>query len=486
MLGIDAIRGRFAVIVVSMLWLNTIMMGVVAITHSSGSALTVLALGLLSTASATAIWLMRGTSWVTRQVTSVVAIGHVMLLVFDFAGGPYQIDMHMYFFATLAILSGWLDWRAVLSAALATVFHHLGLNFLYAYAVFPNGANIARVMLHAVIVIIETGALIWMVETLRTAMYQAEADRHEADAARLEAERSQSRIADLTREAEDERRKTIAEISGSFEAKVASVTDQVAPAVADLQAAAETMLATATGTGTRFEEVVSTSGQARSNIQAIAGAADGLRNSIATIREQATRSQGEAVSASRKAEEAARTVSEMVAGAETISQVVDLIRSIAEKTNLLALNATIESARAGDAGRGFAVVAQEVKQLATQTATATEEISAQIASIQQVSANAQGSMNQVVETIATSMQILTDLGRSIEEQLDATSEISDTVSRTVDETFTLDGSVGAIHSEIRDAATQSRTVIDAANLLSRHTGQLQAEMAEFVRMVRQA
>ncbi len=486
MYGIEAIRSKFSYFMIGLLWINTALMGLLIFLLPASAVTGVFIIGLLSSAGATVLWALQKTSWLTRQVTSLVAIGHVMLLVIAFTGTPYQIDVHMYFFAALAIMAGWLDWRVVVSASVATTLHHLGVNALYASAVFPNGANLGRVLAHAVIVVVETGALAWMLETLRASMCKAEREQMASEAAKQEAERSNSQIAELTEKAETERRNTLLGISEKFEAKVASVLSQVAPAVAHLQQTAETMRHTTAGAGERSKNVVATSGKARSNIMTIADAAEAMRLSISTIREQASKSQNEAEMASQKAGEAAGTVAAMVAGAETISQVVDLIRSIAEQTNLLALNATIESARAGEAGKGFAVVAQEVKQLATQTAKATEEISAQIASIQQVSSSAQESMNSVVETIQASMEILVGLGHSIEDQLNATSSISQTVSDTVDDTRMLDGSVTGINDEINKTATQSETVINAASQVASHTEQLQNEMAEFVRIVRQA
>ncbi|NRG17492.1 hypothetical protein HPQ64_07315 [Rhizobiales bacterium] len=484
--GIEAIRARFAPFIIALLWLNTAIMAAAIFLFPNPNSTIVLVLSLALAIGGTALWAVQKSSWLTRQFTAVVAMGQVMLLVLDFAGTPYQIDVHMYFFATLAILAGWLDWRAILSASAVTIVQHLLLNTLYASAIFPEGANILRVLAHAAVVFLETGALVWMLETLRASMCKAEREQMAATDAKHAAEQSQERVESLTRQSDEDRRRAIAEISERFEAKVASVVSEVAPAVAELQKAAEAMRVKATGAGNGSRMVVETSNNTRSNVMTISESAESMRQAIATIREEANRSQTEAESASSKAGEAARTVSEMVASAETISQVVDLIRSIAEQTNLLALNATIESARAGEAGKGFAVVAQEVKQLATQTAKATEEISAQIASMQAVSSTAQESMNSVVDTIRNSMEILVGLGESIEGQLRATSEISDVVSVTVEDTRALDGSVGEIHKDISETAEQSESVISIATQLASHTTSLQDEVTDFVRIVREA
>jgi methyl-accepting chemotaxis protein len=189
-------------------------------------------------------------------------------------------------------------------------------------------------------------------------------------------------------------------------------------------------------------------------MQAVASGAEELAASVSEISRQAS----DALSISTKAVEQANETNTIVSGlaqaAQKIGDVVKLINSIAEQTNLLALNATIEAARAGEAGRGFAVVASEVKSLATQTSKATEEISGQIAEVQSSTASAVTVIEAISQTISRINEISAAIAASVEEQSSVTQNISKNMQVAAK-------GVGDINASMSEIATAARSV-DAA------------------------
>jgi methyl-accepting chemotaxis protein len=177
-------------------------------------------------------------------------------------------------------------------------------------------------------------------------------------------------------------------------------------------------------------------------------------------------------------------MNELKTSAQQISDVVNLISDIAEQTNLLALNATIEAARAGEAGKGFAVVASEVKNLATQTARATEDITAQVSGIQQVSEQAASEISAILETINEISATTSAVAAAVEEQTAATGEISNNTRRAFDGTVQVKGEVGYIVNFADEAASASHDVYVAAEELGSDAEQVRTEMDGFLSQIK--
>ncbi|MCK5545875.1 MAG: methyl-accepting chemotaxis protein, partial [Rhodospirillaceae bacterium] len=180
----------------------------------------------------------------------------------------------------------------------------------------------------------------------------------------------------------EKRRKDRLSMAEQFEASVGAVVEMVSSAAEEMQDTAKGMSSTADMTSKQSTTVAAAAEEASTNVQTVASASEELSSSISEISRQVAQSTQISSEAVSEVEGANEKVKGLANAANKIGEVVALITDIADQTNLLALNATIEAARAGDAGKGFAVVASEVKNLATQTAKATEEISAQIDGIQ--------------------------------------------------------------------------------------------------------
>ncbi|HTO84367.1 MAG TPA: globin-coupled sensor protein, partial [Methylomirabilota bacterium] len=209
-----------------------------------------------------------------------------------------------------------------------------------------------------------------------------------------------------------------------FDGKMSSVLSTVKTSAAGMQSVAQALAGNVEETSRRSLAVSAASEEASVNVQTVASAAEELSSSIGEIRRQV----GESARIANKAVDEAQSTNQVIRAlhdaTQKVGDVVKLINDIAGQTNLLALNATIESARAGEAGKGFAVVAAEVKNLANQTAKATEDISAQIADIQSATKSAVGAIDGISSTITEINHIATAIAAAVEEQGAATQEIA--------------------------------------------------------------
>ena len=198
MTELDRLRHHFGLFLVALTWIHVPFIAFVAWWLGHGVVPPTL-VALMLAVALQASWSLRGPAPVTRYVSAVALMGQPALLVFLFAGHPWQMDMHMYFFATLALVIGWCDWRPVVVAALTVAAHHLMLNFVFPYAVFPLGADLPRVYLHASIVAFQTVVLVWLGFTLNASFRRI---KTMSDEIVLYNETLEERIKERTKEAE--------------------------------------------------------------------------------------------------------------------------------------------------------------------------------------------------------------------------------------------------------------------------------------------
>ncbi len=300
----------------------------------------------------------------------------------------------------------------------------------------------------------------------------------------VEVDRMAEQAEEQKKRTEAEKRAMMVKMADDFDASVGGIVQTVSSASAELQATAEAMTGISQQTSTQATEASQGSQQTLHNVQSVASATEELTSTIGEISQQVA----QASSASQQAvEEVGNTSRQMSALAETankIGEVIELISGIAEQTNLLALNATIESARAGEAGKGFAVVANEVKELASQTAKATSEISQQISDIQNATHQATGSMDSVAQAISRVDEISTAIAAAMEEQSAATQEIASSVNQAAVGTQHVNDNIASVNEASQEAGAASGQVMSAAGELSQQAEILKGEVEKFILQVR--
>ncbi|WP_135080415.1 nitrate- and nitrite sensing domain-containing protein [Terasakiella sp. SH-1] len=276
------------------------------------------------------------------------------------------------------------------------------------------------------------------------------------------------------------------ELTDIFRNEVAASIQTMASAAKGLEDHAESMSAATETSRTQSTMVASAATQATSNVETVAAAAEELSSSIQEISRQVEHSATIANAATSNADSAQHTIEGLADGANKIGEVVQIITDIAEQTNLLALNATIEAARAGEAGKGFAVVASEVKNLANQTAKATEDITAQINTIQGDTERAVEAIASVTHTIGEMNDVTNNVAQAIDQQGSATQEISANVNEAATGTRDVSNNIEGVAQANEETGRMSNEVFNSAKQVSNNADDLNQTIHNYLENMKNA
>lgn len=370
----------------------------------------------------------------------VMAVTYPMLAALMLAMASttgWIIDMHMVFFAFLAVLAALADWRVIVVGTLVTALHHLLLNFVAPTYVFPDGADLMRVVFHAVIVLIEAAVLIVLCRQFEVLIRNLmEARRAEAALdARRNADR-EARAADqrLVLNGLSERLRALAAgdlshrlhtpFPGEFDqarillndscaeldqlvSAVVLTADRVATGSHELREASGDLAAKTEQQTAAIETAARTAGTLLNDIEAQAGLWSATRATALEAKADADRGTDDIAAA-------AEAITRIEASSAEIGEMIGFIDTIAFQTNLLALNAGVEAARAGEAGKGFAVVAGEVRELAQRSAESATAIKQLVASSKEEVATGVARVQQLVRLLASLVARFSDIAGQVD------------------------------------------------------------------------
>ena len=282
------------------------------------------------------------------------------------------------------------------------------------------------------------------------------------------------------------RAERLRQMTGEFDGRVREELASVTASATKMRETAESLSVTAEETSMHAASVAAAADQASGNVQTVATASEELGTSIQEIsrqvQEQSAKAQ-QAATATGRSRERVQGLSEK---AQSIGEVVGLITSIAEQTNLLALNATIEAARAGDAGKGFAVVASEVKNLANQTAKATEQIAGQIGAVQEETGVTVEAIEAIAGEISTVAEIAGSIASAVEEQNTATQEIGRNVTEAAQGTHDVSSTIATVTEAAATTGTAANRMLGSATTQAEKANTLNALIRTFLEDVRAA
>jgi len=486
-----SLRTRAAIAIISLLWINVGMLVLRYWWGMDADPVIVLGGGAAIAGAATLTWWRDRTGTATQISTALAHAASVALLVYAFSGSPFQIDMHMYFFASLAICASWVNWRPTLAFAGLTAVHHLVLFFLIPAAVFPGETGFSRVILHAVILVLEAGALVALGHSLAKAFAQNDEAMRETriatdqatemsqkaeqaqqqnleDSKRREAERAgdtqrlqfamealgrglhQLAEGDLRFRLTDQFDGSLDKLRGDFNTSMETLEHLVA----ELGNSALEMREGSNGVCDDAERISKRTEQQAVSLEETAAAIGRITENVQTASTRAGEAGRLVDEATKNASiseaivsKAVNAMTEIEGSSRQIGQIITVIDEIAFQTNLLALNAGVEAARAGEAGKGFAVVAQEVRELAQRSASAAKEINTLIETSSTQVSSGVTLVNQTGEAL-----------RSIGEQV---KNINDYIAKIVETSREQASDISEINSAVvnMDQTTQQNTAL---------------------------
>ena len=414
------------------------------------------------------------------------------ILLWQWSGQHWMLDIHMTFFAAIAMLTLLADWRPVLLAAGVTAVHHLALNFAAPSLVFPDGSDLARVILHAVVVIAETAVLVKISASFERLVIEQAAAQNARE--RMEEvareERAEAQVAQQTvieeigtglraLAAGDLSLRIENSFPGSYEAlrghfntaasdldrivnNVTRSASQIETGSCEIRSATDDLALRTEQQASTLEDIASTLRQLNVTVQDNATSANDLQGNV-------TKARNDALNGSQVVESAVQAMGEIERSADEIGKIITLIDGIAFQTNLLALNAGVEAARAGEAGKGFAVVATEVRALAQRSADAANDIKALIGTS--------------TEQVSRGVRLVGQSGESLMTIVSGIAEINEAIARIASVSRDQAGEIGRINERVTrlDSATQQNAAMVEEGTAAART--LSSEAESMARLV---
>ncbi len=416
--------------------------------------------------------LQRRSDLAARLAVALMAALQPALLLYAMRGAAWQIDMHMYFFVGLALLTVLCDARPIVLAAMAIALHHLLLALVSPEWVFSGGGGIERVLVHALAVVLQAAALCFIairlhaiLSHLADALMASENANVLANEALQQADAERSKRGMIENEQAERRRVELLRIAEDFEGSVAMVAASVSQSALTLDRAMTSLDGTVRDTGRQASDVAASASQVSTAVESVARGVAELSRSISSIAITAGQQDQLASEAGVRTNSGGEAVTSLSKHSQTIGEATKSIASVAEKTNLLALNAAIEAASAGEAGRGFAVVAQEVKDLARQAAKATQQIDNLLSGVRDGTGEAETSFGELSEAIEELARSAAAIRRDVDGQRGAAAMIE----TNAEETATGTDQMARLSALLAESAIQTEHLFSDAR---RTTGEL--------------
>jgi len=474
-------KGALALITICWLWVAIIAGG----WRMADSGIGPLAVALAISVIPTALVRSDAASAASRFALALSLPLYPAIMLWQWSSSAMMVDLHMSFFAALAMLAILADWRPVLLAATVTAVHHLLANFVAPTLVFPDGADLGRVALHAVIVVAETAVLfiialrfeqLVITHASATAERFAAEERAAGDRARAAADQSQVIEAigsglrsmasgDLSLRITHAFPQSYEELRGDFNNAaedldhivrgVSVSAHQIETGTHEIRSATDDLALRTEQQASALEEIAVTLRQLNVTVQQNAASAAELKTSV-------SRARGDALSGSSVADSAVEAMGNIEKSAREISEIITIIDGIAFQTNLLALNAGVEAARAGDAGKGFAVVANEVRALAMRSADAATQIKALISTSTQQVTHGVSLVGDSGESLRTIVTGIAEIDQAIERIATVSHSQAEEIARINDRVARLDSSTQQNAAMVEEGTAAARNLASEA------------------------
>ena len=411
-------------------------------------------------------------------IVGPILIAQAAILVGIFTGHRFQVEMHFYFFAQLAMIACLCDWRPLILCAGLVALQHLVFNEMMPALLYPGGSDLARVAVHALFVVLETLMLAAVSYRLRLAFLRlsAESDTQARTANDLQGTRTALQ-SELDRSAA--RVETLNEAMHRLETHLGQRLQALYDASQTLERNSGSLNAAASSVRTQMSTATKAASETSAHVAQVATIGQDFAETIATI----GRSTGASLHDTREAVERAQHTRGTITGLADRSVEIDamtkLIANIASSTNMLALNATIEAARAGEHGRGFAVVATEVKQLASNTGVAARTIVDVVGAIRLAAQDSALSVGAIVNVLSTLEESAAAISMEVERQGEVAADIASSVEHAAKRVDQVVRSLGSMQS-LAEETTQSASFLDlAAREIAEQAAAIRGELQAF-------